>query len=60
LLYDRAGRGDSPILSGYNISSIPSFFLIGPDGKVRFFGAGSDEETEAGLHEALKSAGFKL
>jgi len=60
LLYDRAGRGDSPILGGYNISSIPSFFLIGPDGKVRYYGSGADEETEAGLQEALKAAGFKL
>jgi thiol-disulfide isomerase/thioredoxin len=61
LLYDQAGRSDdSAIMDAYHLSSIPTFYLIGKDGKILFTGMGADDETEQGLTQALQHAGFSL
>lgn len=61
LLFDQAGRSDdSAIMNDYRLSEIPTFYLIGKDGKVLYAGVGSGEDNETGLKAALKAAGFTL
>ena len=62
LLYDKAGKAtdDSKILNAYQLSMIPTFYLIGKDGKVLFTGSGVGDDTEKGLDAALTHAGFTL
>jgi thiol-disulfide isomerase/thioredoxin len=61
LLYDPAGRGANRISSKlYNVSGIPTFYVIDRDGKVAFAGVGAGPQTEASLDKALKKLGLKL
>jgi thiol-disulfide isomerase/thioredoxin len=46
------GRSDNPLLSRYAVSSVPAYFLIGPDGKLIRSSRGIDEIEEA-LHRML-------
>ncbi|PTX91470.1 TlpA disulfide reductase family protein [Opitutus sp. ER46] len=60
-VFDPAGRAPGNIAKAkYNVSGIPTFYLIGKDGKILFSGVGAGPDTEEALDEALKSAGFKL
>lgn len=60
LLFDQAGRSDdSAIMTAYNLNSIPTFYLVGADGKVLYAGVGSGDDNEAGLNAALKQAGLE-
>lgn len=44
----------------YQVSGIPTFYLVDKDGKVLFAAVGSGPTTEKGLDRALRQAGFKL
>jgi thiol-disulfide isomerase/thioredoxin len=47
------GRGDEPTLAQFAISSVPAYFLIGPDGKLIHRGASLEEIDEA-LHRVRR------
>lgn len=58
---DPAGRDAGNIAKAlYHVSGIPTFYVIGKDGKILFSGVGSGPKTEASLDEALKAAGLTL
>lgn len=61
-IFDPAGKAGAESIAKklYSVSGIPTFYLIGKDGKILFSGVGSGPNTEAALDKALVSAGFKL
>jgi thiol-disulfide isomerase/thioredoxin len=60
-VFDRAGRDRNNIAQKlYSVSGIPTFYLIGKDGKILYSDVGAGPKTEAGLDKALASAGLKL
>jgi thiol-disulfide isomerase/thioredoxin len=61
-LFDPAGKTNASSIASklYQVSGIPTFYLIGKDGKVLFSGVGSGAATEQALDKALVAAGFKL
>jgi thiol-disulfide isomerase/thioredoxin len=44
----------------YQVSGIPTFYLVDQEGKVAFSAVGSGADNEKGLDQALAAAGFKL
>ena len=44
----------------YSVSGIPTFYLVGKDGRVLYAGVGAGAQTEANLDGALRRIGFKL
>lgn len=59
-VFDPAGRGRDNIANkSYNVSGIPTFYLIDRDGKIAYTGVGSGPDTQAGLDRALAKLGFK-
>ena len=61
-VFDPAGKGGSGNIAKthYQVSGIPTFYLIDKEGKVVFAGVGSGAKTQTDLEEALTKAGFKL
>ena len=60
-VFDPAGRGENNIARAlYNVSGIPTFYLVDRDGKIAYSGVGAGPRTEAGLDAALAKLGFKL
>jgi len=61
-VFDPAGKANANSIASklYQVSGIPTFYLIGKDGKVLFSGVGSGKDTERALEKALVVAGFKL
>ena len=60
-LFDPAARNNAKsIAAGYKVSGIPSFFLIGRDGKILLGAVGNSDATKQQLDEALAAAGLKL
>ena len=60
-LFDPAARNNGKsIAAGYKVSGIPSFFLIGRDGKILLGAVGNSDATKQQLDEALAAAGLKL
>lgn len=60
-VYDRAGRTARNIAQHlYSVSGIPTFYLVGKDGKILYAGVGATPQTEAGLNRALTAAGLRL
>lgn len=61
-VFDPAGKASAESIARklYSVSGIPTFYLIGKDGKIVFSGVGSGPATEKALDKALASAGFKL
>lgn len=47
-------KGDE-VAEAYMVSAIPTFYVIGPDGRVLFSARGSGEENRAGLENAIVS-----
>lgn len=59
--FDPAGRTGGDIAKHkYSVSGIPTFYLIGRDGKILYAGVGAGAKTEAALDHALEAAGFRL
>ena len=59
--FDPAARNNGKsIAAGYKVSGIPSFFLIGRDGKILLGAVGNSDATKQQLDEALAAAGLKL
>lgn len=48
-------KGDD-VADAYGVSGIPTFYAIGPDGKIIYHGIGATQETEEGLEKAIKDA----
>jgi thiol-disulfide isomerase/thioredoxin len=48
--------GGDDVATQYRVKSIPSFFVIGRDGKIAFSQAGIDEKTETALPAAIDAA----
>lgn len=46
-------KGDS-VAAAYQVTGIPTFYLIGPDGKVRFAGSGGGGGMEATLRKKIE------
>ena len=61
-VYDKAGRDANNSIPKklYRVTGIPTFYLVGQDGKILYSGVGAGPNTEAGLDAALKAAGLKL
>jgi hypothetical protein len=61
MVFDPAGRAGADIAKRqYNVSGIPTFYLIGRDGMIVYAGVGAGAKTEATLDRALAAAGFKF
>ncbi len=58
-LFDPAGRGTAAIPKPYKVSGIPSFFLVGRDGRIILGAVGNSDETKAKMTAALAAAGLK-
>ena len=60
MLFDPAGRNHATsIAAGYKVSGIPSFFLVGRDGKIILGAVGNSDATKQQLDDALAAAGVK-
>ena len=60
-VFDPAGSHLNNIAKAlYNVSGIPTFYLIDKEGKVAFSGVGTDRKVQAALDKALVAARFKL
>ncbi len=61
-VFDPAGQSVAESIASkqYRVSGIPTFYLVGRDGKILFAGVGAGNKTEADLDHALTAAGFKL
>ena len=52
--FDRAGNTPNSVWGKlYHVANIPTFYLIGKDGKIVYTGVGADPETLAGLTSAV-------
>ncbi|HTX64432.1 MAG TPA: TlpA disulfide reductase family protein [Opitutaceae bacterium] len=60
-VYDPAGQRSEQSIARrlYNVSGIPTFYLVDRNGVIRFAGVGSGVATEKSLAEALARAGFR-
>ncbi len=59
-VFDRAGRAPDNIAKKlYNVSGIPTFYLVDQEGKIAYSGVGSGKSTEAGLAPGLGRLGLK-
>ncbi len=61
-VFDPAGKTTANSIAAkfYQVSGIPTFYLIDKDGKILFSAVGSGKASEVGLDQALTAAGFKL
>lgn len=60
-VFDPAGRKRGDIARKlYNVSGIPTFYLVDREGKIAYAGVGADPDTQAELDRALKKLGFEL
>jgi thiol-disulfide isomerase/thioredoxin len=59
-VFDPAARDNSKsIAAPYKVSGIPSFFLVGRDGKILHSAVGNSDEVKTALAAALAAAGVK-
>ncbi len=61
-VFDPAGKTNNAASIAkklYNVSGIPTFYLIDKDGTIVFNGVGSGPQTEKALDRALAAVGFK-
>jgi len=60
-VFDPAGRGDDNIAKKlYNVSGIPTFYVVGKDGKVINGFVGNSSENKQKLSDLLAGNGIKL
>jgi hypothetical protein len=60
-IFDPAGKGDDNIAKKhYNVSGIPTFYVVGKDGKVIEGFVGNSPANKAKLTEILQQNGLKI
>lgn len=52
--------GNDDLVSQYGLNGIPSFFVVGPDGKILFEATGATPKNEEALRETVKNAAEAL
>jgi thiol-disulfide isomerase/thioredoxin len=61
MAFDPAGRGDGNIAKAkYNVSGIPTFYIVDREGKIAGAFVGAGAAAKAGLEETLVKLGVKL
>jgi thiol-disulfide isomerase/thioredoxin len=60
-VFDPAGRGGNDIAKKlYQVSGIPTFYVIDRDGRIAYSGVGAGRNTQVALDKALGKLGLKL